>query len=265
METYLESNSPEAKASTIPPATGSSLINVGKTERIISVVAGTALSALGIRAWRRGYGKALGTLGMFLLKRGATGYCEINNLIDRNTANKRASAMEVKATFTINKPREEVYAFWRNFENLSRFMKHVEDVEVLDERRSSWTAKVPGGVGTVSWEAVIQEEEPNSLISWSSLPASTIDNAGEIRFKDAPGNNGTEVQARISYRLPAGDVGSLAGKLINPLVEGMIREDLRRFKSLMETGEISNSEKSPSKAKKIIKKVADKLLDNKDR
>jgi uncharacterized membrane protein len=257
METNMSFSSVEGLSSYVPPATGSSKLNVGRAERIISVIGGTTLTVLAVRNWSSLYGKAFGVLGAILLKRGVTGFCEVNHLLKRNTAIKGASAMEVKATFTINKPREEVYAYWRNFENLPNFMKHLDDVEVLDEKRSSWTALVPGGVGKVSWEAVVEEEQPNSLISWSSLPGSTIDNAGEIRFMDAPGNEGTEVHAAISYRLPAGDVGSLAGKLFNPLVERMMREDLRRFKSLLETGEIATARKT--KREGIVNKLAHKL------
>jgi uncharacterized membrane protein len=260
METnVLSSSTAEAQVSAIPPATGSSKLNVGQAERIISVLGGTALAVLSVRKWDTFYGKAFGVAGALLLKRGVTGYCEVNHLLKRNTAHKKAPAMEVKATFTINKPREEVYAFWRSLENLPTFMKHLESVEVLDEKRSSWSAKLPGGVGKVSWEAVIQDEQPNTFISWSSLPGSTIDNAGEVRFVDAPRNEGTEVHAKISYRLPAGDVGSLAGKLFNPLVEGMIREDLRRFKSLLETGEISTSAHTSSGTTGVLGKIANKL------
>jgi len=255
-----ESASIEGLSTAIPPATGSSRINVGKTERMLSVIAGTAISVLATRKWNTGYGKGLGLIGVFLLKRGVTGYCEVNTLMKRSTAHKKAPAIEVKATFTVGKPIGEVYDFWRAFENLPQFMKHLEEVEVLDERRSSWTARVPGGLGRVSWEAVIQEEIPNRLIAWTSLPGSTIDNAGEVRFSDAPDNGGTIVNARMSYRLPAGDVGGMAGKLLNPIVEGMIREDFRRFKSLLETGEISTQSQIQSqKQKGLINKIADKV------
>jgi len=261
METNISSFSFEGQVSSIPPATGSSKLNVGQAERLISVIGGTTMSVLAIRHWNTLYGKAFGVLGLILLKRGVTGFFEVNQVIGRNTANKKSAAMEVKATFTINKPKEEVYSFWRNLENLPSFMKHLDEVEVLDEKRSSWTAKLPGGVGKVSWEAVIQQEEPNVLLSWSSLPGSKIDNAGEIRFADAPRNEGTEVHANISYRLPAGDVGSFAGRLFNPLVEGMIREDLRRFKSLLETGEIASS-KHTREGHGIVNKSAGKLQGN---
>jgi len=248
METDVLSPSAVGQASALPPATGSSKLNVGTGERIASVIGGTALAIYSLRNFKSTNSKLLGVAALLLLKRGVSGYCEINNAIGRNTAEKSAKAMEVKATFTINKPREEVYAFWRKLENLPSFMKHLEKVVVKDAQTSTWTAKIPGGLATVSWDAVIQEEDTNNFLSWSSLPGSKVDNAGEIRFIDAPRNEGTEIHATISYRLPAGDVGGVAGKLFNPLVERMIKHDLRRFKSLLETGEIATKESSKKKS-----------------
>jgi uncharacterized membrane protein len=256
METNLNSSFAEAQASSLPPATGSSRLNVGTGERIASVIGGTALAIFAARKFNTVTGKLLGLAGLMLLKRGATGYCEVNNAFGRNTAHSKSKAMEVRVTYSINKSKEEVYAFWRNFENLPSFMKHLEHVSVQDSMKSEWTAKLPGGVGTVSWQAIITDEEENRLIAWSSLPGSTIDNAGEVSFTDSP-LGGTEIHARISYRLPAGDAGSVAGKLFNPLVEKMIKEDLRRFKSLMETGEIPTKKDSSSK----ISKALDSLVD----
>jgi uncharacterized membrane protein len=259
METTISGSSFDMSSS-IPPATGSSRINVGQKERIASVIGGTALSVIGIRKWNTVYGKALAAAGAVLLKRGVTGYCEVNSLLKRNTANKKASAMEVKAVLTVLKPVNEVYEFWRNLENLPQFMQHLESVEVLDERRSSWAARIPGGLGKISWEAVIHDEESNRFLSWSSLPGSTIDNAGHITFEEAQGGEGTVVHARISYRLPGGDVGGLAGKLFNPFVESMIKADLRRFKSLLETGEISSiRELRSQKNRGLTNKLAEKV------
>ncbi len=251
METNLSSSYSGGNASSFPPATGSSRINVGKVERTLSVIAGTALAVYAFRKFNSVSGKMLGLASLALLKRGVTGYCEVNNAIGRNSAHTSAGAMEVRATHTINKPREEVYAFWRKLENLPSFMKHLESVVEEDDTHSVWTARIPGGIGTVTWKAEINQEEPDSLLSWSSLPGSTIDNAGEIRFVDAPGGLGTEIHARISYRLPAGDAGSVAGKLFNPMVERLIRADLRRFKSLLETGEIP-TRKSSGKARTTL-------------
>jgi uncharacterized membrane protein len=156
-------------------------------------------------------------------------------MIDEKSELKQASAMEVSSTFTINKPKSDVYSFWRKLENLPLFMNHLKEVKELDDKRSTWTAKIPGGFGTVSWESGIQDDISGELISWSSLPGSTVDNAGEVKFSDAP-NGGTELKVCISYRLPAGALGSLAAKFFNPAIENMMREDLRTFKNIMESG-----------------------------
>jgi uncharacterized membrane protein len=240
METDVMGTSASEQVSVIPPATGTSKLNVGQTERILSVIGGAALAVLGVTMFRKPAGKTMAVAGALLLKRGVTGFCEVNQMLGRNTATQDASAMEVKKSFVIDKPRNEVYAYWRKLENLPSFMDHLEEVKELDERRSKWTARLPGGVASVSWEAEIEEEGENSLIRWTSLPGSTIDNAGEVRFKDVSGNK-TELKAVLSYRLPAGSIGSVAGKLFNPLVEQMVKNDLKQFKSKLESGEIQLS------------------------
>ncbi len=247
METNLLTSFAEGHASSVPPATGSSRINVGTGERIASVVGGTALGVYAATNFNTVGGKIAGIASILLLKRGTTGYCEVNNAVGRNTAHRKAQAMEVRATHTINKSRDEVFAFWRNFQNLPTFMKHIEKVEVLDDVRSKWTATLPGGLGSITWEAVIDDEEQNTYISWSSLPGSAIDNAGEVRFSDAS-DGATIMHAEISYRLPAGDAGSVAGKLFNPIVEKMIKQDIKRFKSLLETGEIFTNKSGSKKS-----------------
>jgi uncharacterized membrane protein len=237
----------ETKAvSPLPPATGSSHINIGTSERIVSAFGGAALSVWGLRTLGKPSGVTMFLGGAYLLARGISGYCALNNLVGRNTNQKSTSAMEVKTTMLINKPRSEVYAYWRKLENLPNFMEHLLSVEELDDKKSRWTAEVPGGLGKVSWEAEITEDISGEVISWCSLPGSTIDNAGEVRFSDATGDRGTEVKAVITYRLPAGQLGSLAGKLFNSKVESMIREDLRRFKKILETGEKPVSRESGS-------------------
>ncbi|MBT1701773.1 DUF2892 domain-containing protein [Fulvivirgaceae bacterium PWU20] len=228
----------ESDVSMLTPATGSSNINVGSTERIASVLLGAAATVYGLRNLGSLSGIAMTIAGGMLVYRGASGYCMINNAIGRNTASRKTPAMEVRGTFTVNKPRAEVYAYWRHLENLPQFMKHLENVTVKDQIHSTWVARIPGGVGSVTWESEITEDRPGELITWSSLPGSTVDNAGEVRFQDAPDNMGTEIRVKITYRLPAGDVGTIAAKLFSPVVENMIKEDLRGFKSILETGEV---------------------------
>ncbi|HYG21056.1 MAG TPA: SRPBCC family protein [Ohtaekwangia sp.] len=254
METLLNIESSEARnTSALPPATGTSNLNVGLPERIASVMGGAVLTVAGLRNVNKKNGIVLLLTGGFLLARGLSGYCALNNYLGRNTAQKKVSALEATGTFTINKPRAEVYSYWRKLENLPMFMKHLDQVIQTGANRSHWTARVPGGLH-LSWDAEIIEDRPDEFISWSSLPGSQIDHAGEITFRDAPSLQATEIHASISYRLPAGDVGSVAGKLFNPLVENMIKEDLRRFKQVMEAGEIPTIEGQPSGRAKDMKK-----------
>ena len=238
METdFSNTSNSNALSSVLPPATGSSNINLTPSERIVSTFGGAALTMVGLRNLGSLGGITMFLSGGYLLARGLSGYCAITHAMN-NRDSKQASAMELSSTFTISKPKNEVYAFWRKLENLPRFMQHLEKVEELDDKRSTWTAKVPGGVGKVSWEAEIENDISGEVIAWHTLPGSTVDNAGEVRFKDAAtGSDSTEIAVRMTYRLPGGDLGSIAAKLFNPAVEKMMREDIKSFKRLMETGE----------------------------
>lgn len=228
-----------------PPLTGSSQINVGTTERIISAVGGALLTYYGLKKPNT-LGIAMAAVGGSLLFRGATGYCPVNEAAGRNTAEWESVSIEITRSLTILKPRNELYQYWRQLENLPNFMQHLQDVRQLGPKRSHWVARIPKGVGTVEWNADIVAEEENSLLAWQSLPGSDIDNSGEVRFKDAPANRGTVVQATISYRPPAGAVGGSVAKLLNPVFKQLVKEDMRRFKRLMETGEIPTIEGQPS-------------------
>lgn len=231
---------PDAAVSAIPPATGTSSINVGTTERIVSALGGAALTVMALRDIKSPSGISMLLTGGFLLVRGLSGYCAVNNAIGRNTARMAGSPVDVNTSVSLNKPATEVYSFWRKLENLPRFMKHLEKVEEIDQTHSRWTAKGPGGVGSVSWEAEIVEDHQNEFISWRSLPGSTVDNAGQVRFRETPG--GTEIKVQMSYRLPAGDVGGVAAKLFSPMAEKMMRDDIRDLKNVMESGETSASQ-----------------------
>jgi uncharacterized membrane protein len=220
-------------------------MNVGTPERIVSALGGAALTVMALRDLKSPAGISMLLSGGFLLVRGLSGYCAINHAIGRNTARKAGSPVEVKTSVTLNKPRSEVYSFWRKLENLPRLMRHLEKVEELDQTRSKWTAKGPAGVGAVSWEAEIVEDHQNQLIAWRSLPGSTVDNAGEVRFNETPG--GTEIMVQMTYRLPAGAVGSAAAKLFSPMAEKYMRDDIRNLKKVMEQGDTSGSLKKKSK------------------
>jgi uncharacterized membrane protein len=155
------------------------------------------------------------------------------------------SGIEVKRTVTIGRTPEELYKFWRDFQNLPRIMKHLKSVEVTGEKRSHWIACGPA-VRTVEWDAEITQESPNELIAWRSLEGADVDNYGSVRFERAPGARGTVVRVDIHYSPPGGTIGALVAKLFGEAPEQQIQEDLYRFKQLMETGEIATTEGQPS-------------------
>ena len=149
--------------------------------------------------------------------------------------------MHVKKAITVNRPPEEVYRFWHDFRNLPRFMKHLEDVRVTGNRRSHWKAKAPAGT-TVEWDAEVVDDRPNELIAWRSLEGADVDNWGSVRFAPAPGGRGTEVRVELDYAPPGGALGATVAKLFGEEPEQQMQDDLRRFKQVLETGEVVYSE-----------------------
>ncbi|WP_396593907.1 SRPBCC family protein [Brevundimonas sp. R86498] len=140
----------------------------------------------------------------------------------------------------INRDRMELYRFWRQFENLPQFMKNVRSVEAISDERTSWTVAGPAGA---EFELVteITEDQPGERIAWTSLRESDVDNEGWIEFRDNAFGRGTEVRLRISYDPPAGVVGKVVAKVMQREPRIQARRELRRFKQLMETGEVSTN------------------------
>jgi uncharacterized membrane protein len=232
--------------------TESSRVNVGQAERWISVVAGSALAAYGARR-RDVPGGLAAAAGAALLYRGTTGHCPINERIGRDTAHSSGLAavadygsdtreqlggprgIHVEESVTINKPVYEVFRFWRNFENLPRFMNHLESVAVRENGISHWVAKGPAGV-PVEWDARIINEVHNRVIGWQSLEGSTVATAGSVNFNETP--RGTEVRVHLQYNPPGGKVGAAVARLFGEEPTLQVREDLRRFKQILETGRV---------------------------
>jgi uncharacterized membrane protein len=161
-----------------------------------------------------------------------------------NTEQHRNSGkVQVIQAITINRPVNEVYGFWRNFQNLPRFMDHLESVQVLDDRRSHWKAKAPAGM-SVEWDAEIIDDRPDELIAWRSLQDAEVRNAGSVRFSQAPGDRGTEIIVDLRYDPPGGIVGATIAKLFGEEPNQQVKSDLRRFKQVIETGEVVNSDAS---------------------
>ncbi len=149
----------------------------------------------------------------------------------------------VGRTVTINKPRAELFAYWRDFANLPVFMDNVERIDILDDRRSHWVVKAPGGK-TVEWTAAITEERDGEFIAWASEDGADVPNSGRIDFADAQGGRGTVVTATILYDPPGGVIGKVIAKMFQREPAIQARRDLRRFKQLMETGEIATSSRT---------------------
>jgi uncharacterized membrane protein len=157
----------------------------------------------------------------------------------------RSGDTPVARTVTVNRPRDELFAYWRDFTNFPRFMDNIRAVETLDETRSRWEIEAPAGA-KVEFVSRIVEEEPGRLIAWESEEGADVRNSGRIEFLDAAPGRGTMVRATIDYDPPAGTLGRLVAKAFQREPRIQARRDLKRFKQLMETGEISTTESGPA-------------------
>ena len=227
--------------------------NVGEGERAVSVAAGAILALLGIGR-RDATGLLIAGVGGALAYRGATGHCSMYQALGVNTkrddnaknAAELGHGIHVNASFLINKPAEQLYAFWRDFQNLPQFMSHLESVSVTDDRRSHWVAKAPAIYGgRVEWDAEITADEPNKKIAWRSLSNADVDHRGAIEFSQALGDRGTKVRVELDYLPPGGRLGHWIAKLFGEEPMQQIHDDLRRFKRLMEVGEIPTTVGQP--------------------
>lgn len=206
--------------------------NVSTPERVISGIAGAWM----VRSAFANGGLLKGAAGAYLLYRAISGHCPVANALTRDPE-LHARNINVRTCVTVEKPRNEVYAFWRKLEQLPLFMKHLVSVQEAEDGQSQWTAKLPGVPEPVQWYASIILDEPNELLSWAALPGSQIDNAGKVEFRDA-GLGRTEIRAVITYRAPMGLVGEGAARLLNPLLERIVEDDLKNFKHYIESSQM---------------------------
>lgn len=220
--------------------------NVSDVERIVSGIAGGGLIAYGLK--RRGaVGAGLALVGGLIGLRGATGHCQVYDAANFSTADEKEAKptrIHVQKSVTINKSATELYSFWRDFENLPKFMNHLESVQTTGEKTSHWKAKAPLGY-SVEWDAELTSDVENEKIGWKSAEIAEVKNSGTVEFLST-NNRGTEVRVVLTYEPPAGKVGSLIAKLLGEEPSQQVAEDLRRFKRLMETGLIMNVEGQPS-------------------
>jgi uncharacterized membrane protein len=228
--------------------------NVNGLERVLSLAGGAALAAYALKRkdWS---GLGLGVVAGALVERGVTGHCSVYGIMGVSTASdeptrlhggaatvdaKKAQKIE-RAMTVYGRSADELYAFWRKLENLPRIFQHLESVTEHDERRSHWVAKAPAG-RTVSWDAEIVNEVPGEIIAWKSLPGSRIPNAGSVKFRELPAGRGTEIKVVLEYEPPAGKLGVVVARMFGEEPAIQVREDLRRYKALVEAGELPVSE-----------------------
>ena len=236
------------------PATGEARpVNVGDLERVVSIVAGGGMALAGLRHLDSLSGLILAIGGGGLVYRGISGHCMTYQALGMSTATDRNSATAVPAqhgtkvekTVTVNRSPEEVYTFWRNFENLPKFMNHLVRVDCLAGNRSHWVAKGPLST-TVEWDADVINERAGEMIAWASVEGSQVDTAGSVHFEPAAGGRGTVVRVSLKYNPPGGKLGIGIAKLFGEDPATQITEDLGRLKQVLEAGELATGAASPS-------------------
>jgi uncharacterized membrane protein len=193
------------------------------------IAGGGALAVVGLtrRSWP---GVALAAAGGLMVAGGV-----------RQLRNRRPEGVHVERSFHINRPVDEVYSFWRNFENLPKFMRHLKSVTVNGDKESTWVARAPVA-GSITWEAEIVDEQPSSFIVWRSKEGAMVPNNGSVLFERASDyHGGTKLTVVLNYEPPAGKLGSIFATMFGEDADQQVREDLRRFKQLMEAGEIATT------------------------
>lgn len=227
-------------------------VNIDEGERWASLLGGSLLLVLGLsRGGRTGALAALG--GGALIYRAARGHSQVYAALGLDRAPRHVARVHdlahrrgvtVRRTVAISKPVEELYAFWRDFENLPRFMRHLESVTCDGSQRSHWVARAPAG-RRVAWDAEVVEERPNALIAWRSLEHADVQNAGSVEFERGPGGRGTTIRVSLTYAPPGGKVAAVIAKLFGEEPAQQVHEDLRRLKQIMEAGEVPTTTGQP--------------------
>lgn len=223
-------------------------LNLTRVDRWSYVASGLSLVAWGLRRGSAG-GGALAGVGGWLLYQAYTGnnpmFNPLNIRVNQNPREPNAKeTIMVDASLTIGKPREQIYRFWRQLDNLPQIAPHLRSVDVLDERRSHWRVKSP--TGELQWDAEITRDEANREIAWRTTMKQSVVNFGSVQFRDAPGGRGTLVKVHLEYVPPAGSLGTAIARMTGQSPERMVEEALSRLKQLLETGEIATTQGQPS-------------------
>jgi uncharacterized membrane protein len=217
--------------------------NVSETERVVTGIGGAILVLSGLR--RGGISGLLRlAAGGALVARASTGHCPMyENMGDDQQEQRLARqhgwehAAVTRESIVINRPREQLFSFWRDFANLSKVMTHVERVDVIDSRRSRWLMQLPLGK-ELQWNSSVTEERQNERIAWSADDNADVRNAGWVEFRDASGGRGTEVIVQLAYEPPGGEIGNVLAKLWPQSPGALLKSDLKEFKEKVESGRI---------------------------
>ena len=217
-------------------------VNVGPVQRTLSLAAGTGLVVLGLRR-RRAAGGAAALLGGDLLYRGATGYCHVLGALGIDTSDGQAREVAIQRSITVQLPREDVYARWREPRMQELVWSDAVQVTGATEQGAHWRLAGPLG-RTFEWETRILEERPGELIRWEST--GEVRSEGAVEFRDGPGEWGTEITLRVRFQPPGGRAGAAVANLVDEPPKLALAKALRRFKSLVETGEMPSTDRNPS-------------------
>jgi uncharacterized membrane protein len=227
-------------------------INLSETERWVSSVTGAMMALSGLRQ-RSLRGTIMAASGVALVARGATGYCPVTDALGRHADedaydSRRALAgsggVNVEESITISKPGDELYRIWRDLDTLPRYIPELASVTRLDDTRSRWEVKGPGG-RTATWEAEVFNDVPNETIAWRTVGLPDVVSAGSVRFTPVAGRPETQVHVRLQYDPPGGKAGASLAWLFGRAPGQLIRDFLRRFKASLESGEVPTTEGQP--------------------
>ena len=247
-------------------ASAVNIFNRGKPAPLgLARLAGVALEATMLA---RSFGQAssqrrLSRLALATAAVAAAGTLDMSAAVKQSARQKmgerttESGATVVEKCITVNKSPEECYRFWRGFDRFPEFMKHLESVEKISDTRSHWKAKAPIG-SSVEWDADITADQSGELLAWHSVEDAQVDNGGTVRFEPAPGGRGTIVRVEMQYSPPGGKAGALISKLFGENPAQQMDDDLRRFKQLIETGEITTTEGQTSGPRSPVVKLIKK-------
>jgi uncharacterized membrane protein len=227
MRQFMETSSTMGKSTIEKP-----VVNIGDAERVLSALAGSLLIYATTRKHRVNTLLMMG--GGYLLYRAISGHCGVYDALSGRRSAARGGDLKVRTHVVVNRPRADVYSFWRRLENWPLFMRHLDHIDELDGRTSAWRLKMPGGMGDIRWEARIVKDEKDTELSWNSVEGAVIRNTGKINFSDTPGK-GTRIDVMIVYGIPAGPIGERMAGLLTPAFRRRVEEDIHQYKEYLET------------------------------